>query len=69
MTEEYLELDAVAAQLGCNKATLLGAIDEGELTAIKGIWRGYRTTQEWVNAWLARKTVNPEAAAAPTSGK
>ena len=62
MTEEYLDLETIASQLGCNKATLLEAIDEGELTAIKGVWRGYRTRQEWVQAWLQNKTVNPEAA-------
>jgi len=67
MNEEFIDLEAVVERLGCNIATLYKAIDEGHLTAVKGIGRGYRTTWAWVQAWIERKTVNPEAAA--PSGK
>lgn len=58
MNEEYLDLDAVAEKLGVNKATLLKAIAEGELKAVTGVWRGYRTTETWVQEWLDSKTLN-----------
>lgn len=60
--EDYLDLDTVAEQLKCNKATLLKAINDGELKAVEGVWRGYRTTSAWVQEWLDRKTVNLDTA-------
>ena len=62
MSEPFLDLKTVAEQLGCHIATLLKAIEDEELTAIKGIGRGYRTRQSWVDAYVAHKTVNPQAA-------
>lgn len=64
MNEDYLDLATVAERLEINVETLRSAIDEGKLTAIKGVWRGYRTKESWVQAWLAGQTVNPEAAIA-----
>jgi len=64
MNEEYIDLDTVAEKLGVNKATLLKAINEGELRAITGVWRGYRTTEAWVQEWLDRKTLNKAGGAA-----
>lgn len=56
--EDYLDLDTVAKQLDISVATLRSAIDNEELKAIKGVWRGYRTTDAWIQEWLDRKTVN-----------
>ena len=62
LDQEYLDLDQAEALLAesgliVSNATLRGAIDEGKLMAIRGVGKGYRTTREALNAWLASKVV------------
>lgn len=59
---QFIELEEAATKLDLNVATLRKAIDNGELAAIKDVWRGYRTTKLWISRWLQSKTINPEAA-------
>lgn len=60
MNEEYIDAETVAKKLGCHSRTVLTAIENKELTAITGIWKGYRTTEQWVQEWLDRKTLKAE---------
>lgn len=62
---EFLTLEEAGELLGCNVATIREAIRSGELTATT-YGKGYRVTKSWLQAWIDRKTINPEMA---TSGK
>lgn len=60
MNEEYVDLDTVAKQLGCHKLTLLQAVRNQKLTAITGVWKGYRTTWQWVQEYLNGQTIHAQ---------
>lgn len=52
---EYIDLKTVAKKLDCHPATLRKAIKDKELEAVKGVWRGYRTTWPQVQDFLNKK--------------
>jgi excisionase family DNA binding protein len=53
---ELIPLEQVARMLKLNVQTLRRAVATEELQAYK-IGRGYQTTQEWLNEWLAKQKV------------
>lgn len=70
-TFEFLTLQEASTLTGWDDETLRRAIRSGELTAIN-IGRSYQTKREWLQAFIDRRTINPEAAGPvelATSGK
>lgn len=63
MANEFLTLEQIMEEIpSITKATLYNAIDKGELAATK-IGRAYLVRRINLDAWIDRKTVNPQAAA------
>lgn len=63
MAHEFLTLEQITEEIpSIAKATLYNAIANKELAATK-IGRAYLVRRVNLDAWIDRKTVNPEAAA------
>lgn len=58
LERKYISLAEAAERLGLHKVTLERAVDDGKLTAVKDIFKYTATTEEWINAWLLKNTVN-----------
>ncbi len=62
MEEQFLTLDQIIERYpAIARLSLYRAIEKGELTATK-IGRNYLIKPEWLNVWIARRTINPKAA-------
>ena len=59
---DFIDIDTAAKLLGLHRTRLLKAINDGDLTAVEGIWKGHRVTLKWLDAWLASNTVNVDKA-------
>ena len=59
--DEFISLEQAASQLEINKVTLMRAIEQGDLKAVR-LGRKWKTTHSWLEAWIDKKTVNAEVA-------
>ena len=64
--EEFLTLENIEEQYApISRASLYRAINEGNLTATK-IGKQYLIRRRWLQVYLDRNTINPEASAGGT---
>lgn len=58
INQKYISLKEAADRLGLNKVTLEKAAEQGELIVVKDLFRYTATTEEWLEAFVQKKTVN-----------